>query len=714
MMIRRSRRPRLLAAIVLLLLAAAALRLADLPGVPPGMTHDEADHGLTAWGILSGAHGLYFPIGYGREPLYDYATAIVMAGSGPTLLAARLTSVYLSLLLMAAVYAWARRAFGAPVALLTAAGLAVGFWPLMAARQALRSIALPALFSLAVLAYWEALAAAGRPPPAAHRRRPAVLFALAGLFLGLTFYTYIPARALWLAFPALALYLRLSGRFAARAAWGMALTLAVAAAIAAPLFVYLAANPGLEARVSELSSPLAAAAAGDFGPLAANAAASLRLFTLEGDQTWRYNIPGLPFLPFPVSWLFYAGLLVAVWLAARGLKRRQAGGETGFTGSETAKSAESLVSLSPRAAGPGAFLALVWLALGFAPVAVTGPGLATTQAIGVLPVLYLFPALALVMGYEAVMRLWDDRRRTTDDSQREQILAVVRGLSSAAAIILFAALGIATARDYFGRWASSPEVRVQYETAMVTALRYLDEQGRGAAVVSTITPGQYHTPAVALLTLHNPAVRPRWFDGRQSLLLPAEPGSTLILPGFTPLPAALQPYLAQAALVEELPMRPDDLDRPLRVYSVNGPAAIEASLARVRTPDPGPWTPVAFGDYLEFLGYELSAIEARPGETVSLVTAWRLRRPLPGAALFAHVVGPDGAPVTQADALGAPGESWVAGDVLMQLHELAIPPGAAPGDYPLVVGAYVAPDGPRLPVAGTEKDQLELTRLRIR
>ncbi|HEY1409085.1 MAG TPA: hypothetical protein VF434_09090, partial [Promineifilum sp.] len=55
--------------VLLILLAAAAFRLVDLPsvptgttGIPPGMSHDEADHGLTAWGILNGARDIYFTI----------------------------------------------------------------------------------------------------------------------------------------------------------------------------------------------------------------------------------------------------------------------------------------------------------------------------------------------------------------------------------------------------------------------------------------------------------------------------------------------------------------------------------------------------------------------------------------------------------------------------------------------------------------------------
>jgi hypothetical protein len=698
--------------ITLILLAAAALRLVALDGAPPGMTHDEADHGLTALSIRDGARALYFPIGYGREPLYDYATAVVMHATGPTILAPRLTSVYFSLLLIAAVYAWARRAFGAPVALLTAAGLAGGFWPLMTARQALRSSMLPAVFALAVLFFWGGIfGEQGRTPPLSGRglgrglrapllpRSPAPLL-LAGLLLGLSFYIYLPARVLWLALPALVGYLWLWRRLttysterrtlATRATRGLLVTLVIAAAVAAPLLLYLAARPALEVRVGELSAPLRAAAGGDFAPMWANATAALRLFTIEGDQTWRYNVPGRPLLPGALGWLFYAGLLVAGWLAVVGLKKR---GTTDYADStdlrplESVKSAKSVVSFS----SPGAFLALVWLALGFAPVLVTGPGLATTQAIGMLPVLYVFPALALVAGYRVLV---------TRHSSLVTLLLVV----------LYTAIAIGAARVYFGQWTNHPEVRVQYETTMVTTLRYLDAHGRGAAAVSTITPGQYHTPAVAALTLHNPAVRPRWFDGRESLLLPDAPDTTLVIPGFTPIPAALQPYLAAATLTNELPMRPDDLDRPIRLYAVDGPAAIAAALARMRTADGRPPT-AAFDDRLELLGYELSTPTARPGETVTLVTAWRLRQPLPGAALFAHVIAPD-ALIAQADGLGAPGEGWAAGDVLLQLHTLTLPADAVPGNYPLAVGVYTRPDGARLRLPDGA-DMLTLTTLTL-
>ena len=142
--------PRRLAWMVLILLVASFMRLHDLPQIPPGMTHDEADHGLDAWGVVQGERPIYFTVGYGREPLYDYSTAALMAFLGPTFLAGRLTSVFFSLSLIAGSYAWLRQALNGRVALLTVAGLSLGFWPLMTARQALRSEALPAVLVVAV------------------------------------------------------------------------------------------------------------------------------------------------------------------------------------------------------------------------------------------------------------------------------------------------------------------------------------------------------------------------------------------------------------------------------------------------------------------------------------------------------------------------------------------------------------------------------------
>ena len=108
------------------------------------------------------------------------------------------------LILIAATYAWSKVAFNWRVAILTAAGLAVSFWAVMTARHALRSVTMPALFTLAAWFFWRALRKRQRDETAWRE------FALAGLLLGATMYTYMPARIMWVIFPALLVFGRCS------------------------------------------------------------------------------------------------------------------------------------------------------------------------------------------------------------------------------------------------------------------------------------------------------------------------------------------------------------------------------------------------------------------------------------------------------------------------------------------------------------------------
>ncbi|UCG23653.1 MAG: hypothetical protein JSW55_16150, partial [Chloroflexota bacterium] len=607
-----------------------------------------------------------------REPFYDYATAGLMAFLGPSFLAGRLTSVFLSLILIAGTYAWASRAFGQRTALLTAAGLAVSFWAVMTARQALRSITLPALLVLAVFYFWRAVELArgvgsGGRPAGSFLRRPATWrFALAGLLLGITLYTYVPARVLWLLFPALLVLLFFYDRRQLEAAWrGALLTLASAAAVAIPLVLYLTANPGVEARLSELSVPLTAARQGDFGPLVENIAASSLLLTFEGDSYWRYNIPGRPFLSPIMAGLFFAGLIVGLYWIVAG-SRLPGGGRLSAAGR------------LPRQVG---FLfSVLWLLLGLSPALVSGPELSTTRAIGLQPVLYVFPAMTLT-AFLAWRRL-------------------PQKLSLALVILLFAGLYLQTGRDYFFIWANEPEVRVQYETSLVETLDYVGRHDDSAMAISTTTPNRYHSPAVATLTLADADNELRWFDGNHSLLAPQEEKSSLVFSGFAPVNPHLAGYL-DGGPVDQLPTRDSDLDRPLVVYETNGRELAE--MWSVRFDDSlvapaGVEAPVQLGESVQYLGYEILTPDAGPGGALQLATLWRVVRPLEGAVLFSHVLGPDGMPLAQADRLDAPGDQWVAGDVFIQLHEIYLPASLAPGDYPVAIGAYTDRDMVRLPV----------------
>jgi hypothetical protein len=663
--------------LVLILLAAAAFRFHALEAAPPGITHDEADHGLDAWGVVNGVRPLYFTVGYGREPLYDYATAGLMSFLGPTVLAGRLTSAFFSLLLIAGSYAWTRRAFGERAALLTAAGLAVSFWPIMTGRQMLRSVTLPALFVLAATLYWLALGRSRRATGGAGRSALA-LYVAAGLMLGLTLYTYLPARIMWLAYPALLLYLAAAGRPLLARAWrGTLVTLVVALVVSLPLILYLRANPAAEVRLAQLSRPLAEARAGNLEPLAEAMAAGAATLAVRGDDQWRYNLAGRPFWPPAVAALGAAGFLILLWLAGRAVVRPGGAGRSG---------------------GPAAFFALAWLVLGLAPVALTGPALSTTRLIGAQPMLYLLPALPLA----ALIGL----RRPAGD------------LAAAATAAGLALLAFQGAHAYFDQWANHPQVRVQYESALVSTLDYLSDRAEGRVAISTTTPGRFHSQAVALLTVEDNGIDFAWFDGRHSLLIPDQGPGLVVLTGFAPLDPALQPYF-QGSLAATLPLRPSDLDRPVSVYRADGQSwrdswerLFSTGLAAPAA-DEGDAIPV--GDALLFMGHHVQTQTLRPGDEVRVATLWRAVRPAEELVLFSQMLGPDGRPAAQDDRLDVPSSQWREGDVFIQLHRFSVPDGAAPGLYPLIVGAYQAAGGRRLAVqlAGGLSDHLSLPALRV-
>jgi 4-amino-4-deoxy-L-arabinose transferase-like glycosyltransferase len=664
--------------LLLILLLAAGLRLALLASVPPGMTHDEADHGLDAWGVVNGIRPIYFTVGYGREPLFDYATALVMAAIGPTWLAGRLTAAFFSLLMLAATTAWVRHAFGRKAALLTAAGLAFNFWAVMTGRHALRSVTMPALFALATLTFWPLI-----HHPRQRRWWPRAV--VAGLLIGLSFYSYMPARILWAAWPALLLFWLWRDRARLVALWRpLALAGTIAAAVGAPLFHYLRTS-GAEARIDQLRAPLDAARASDFGPLLHNSAGALQLFFVSGDAgpvTWRYNIPGMPWLD-PVSGaLFVAGVGLALWLVWRG------------NGAQ------------PTAA----LLALLWLAGGLLPALITGPEAATTRAIGLQPVLWLFPALALVQG-DRWLGGWG---------------AGVRKIGRFALLLFLATQLRQTVQHYFVIWANHPDVRVHYEVARVAALRHLNDHPGVAAAIASPAPNRFHDPALGPLFLRDPDRPIGWFNGAGGLLLPDSPETVIALSPWGELAAELRPLWECPAgpgceppqPEALLPLRETDADRPIAIYRRD----TRALAADLRAHWFQPVAPVRLGEQVTLHGWRIAAT----APDLVLLTLWEVTRsadtpPLDGLILFAHLRdAADRPPLANSDRLDVPSFWWQPGDWLVQLHRLPLSADFPATPLELVVGGYTmpAPDRfDRLPVTlpdGTPGgDTIPLTTLTL-
>jgi hypothetical protein len=634
--------------LVAILLIAAFLRLYRLDAIPPGLTHDEAGHGHDAVAILHGARPIYETVGYGREPLYDYVVAGMMALIGPTSFALRLIPVMCGLVTLAITFAWVRLAFDGPTALAAVALQAASFWSLATSRQALRSSLLPTLFAFAVYFFWRSTcrpkASIGELPPQTSRW-PIVLFALS---IGAMLYTYIPARVMWIVFPIFLIYLLFIHRSAFRRVWFASLAaLAIGLLLSAPMFIWLQQHPGAEQRLTMLDAPLQALRAGDVVVILNQAWSGATAFFIpgQGDDFLAYNIPGRPFFDLLTGALFLVGL--AICLA--------------------------------RWREPAYAFSLIWFLISISPTLATGAPASFTRSIAALPVAFMFPALAIVEGarWSAMRwRAWATR---------------AIWLGCVALVITTAAV---SARDYVA-WGESPDVRAAYQHTLVEVARYLDAQPpSGTVAISTVYPQAPHDPYVFEMSLRRDDLVTRWFDARTAMLIPVEPSARLIVPASTPLSAYFA-SLPGLRVGECMTLRSDDLDPSFVVYDWEPQVTLQALRERAQSQS------VNLGNVVQLIGYDVLTPHVKPGGTIELVTLWQVINPQPvhdtGLVLFTHALNAAGNVVGQQDRLDAPVWDWQPGDVIAQLHRFTVPPDAA-GTLMIEIGAYKPTDLTRLPV----------------
>lgn len=639
--------------ILLILLTALALRTWLLTDVPPGLTHDEANHGREALGILNGVFLFYFPLNYGSEPLYSYTVAGSMLAVGKSLFSLRLVNAFFGTLTIAATYAWTERFVQRRVALLTAVLLAVSFWPLASSREALRAGMLPFFMVGAVWFFWRFvqphLQTAVHPPPT--RRKAIFAFALC---VAITLHIYLAARVGWTIFPLFILYLALFHRPAFRRTWLPTLVgLSAAGMLITPMLFYVERNPYVLTRLDMLSQPLENLAAGNLLPVLQDAGTALLAFVWPGfgDQFLAYNIPGRPVFDALTAVFFIVGLLICL------RRRRQ----------------------------PVYAFVLLWFAVGIVPSLLTGPTANTTRNLAALPAVFMLPAI----GFSGVWN-WVSGRFAPHAITRPFALTL------ATLWLLFAAT--ITVRDYFIRWGSDVAVRDAYQHTLVAAIDYLQEKPVVEPVVfSSVYPGPAHDPSIAqVLTASDPLPAQRWVDARYALTLPQNDSARAIIPAATAPHPVFAPLLTP---LETVSLRPDDLNPAFTSYTLNATASWW----------PADAVPVNFGDAVQLMHAEWLQTTVAPGETAELLTIWRVTDPArvgpavppaftTDAVLFTHVLWSDGTILTQRDALDAPSWSWQAGDVILQVHPLFVPAETTPDSYTAVVGIYDRSSQQRLPV----------------
>ena len=523
--------------ILVVMLLAAWLRLSQLTAVPPGLTHDEANHGREALEVLGGTLLYYFPYNYGSEPLYSYTVAGMMGLAGRNIVSLRLVNVFMGLLAIALTYRWAALVFDEdrrlrPVALTAAAFMAVSFWPIASSREALRAGMLPALTAGAALLLWQIVPLSGRSGSRSHT------LIVVGLVLTIVaaFHNYLATRVWWLLFPAFAVYLFFVRRPALERAWkSLTITLIGAGILVIPMFWYLRLHPEMQPRLRMLSSTLDQLTSGNLQPFVANALNALGAFVLPGfgDSFLAYNIPGRPLFD-PITGIFFVvGVGIAIW------RWRQ----------------------------PGYGYLLLWFGLGIVPSLVTGPTANTTRNVAALPAIYILLAVGLIGSLDWL------RWRLSEPAGRRIALAL------GSLLLLFVAAR--DSYDYFVRWAQDPDVRAAYQVNLIANLDYLS--AAEPTIVSSVYPGPAHDISIAMSMLGTTTLDWRGVEANSALVLPENGAARLLVPTATPLHPYFMPWVS---LQDEILIREDDSDPSFAIYQLSPPEltgqmeAVGATLGR--------------------------------------------------------------------------------------------------------------------------------------
>ena len=172
--------------LVNIILAAFFLRQTRMNDFP--FFGDELQNGDIALEILNGHIAPFYAQGFGREALYDYSMALMVAVLGDNVWANRWPSVMWSIVLVPMMYVYAVRLFSSKRLGVIAAAIAAGlWWTSVFAHSGLRVVTMPVIM---LPALWS-LAEIGRKT---QRQRQGHKAIIGGFFAGLTAYTYISGR----------------------------------------------------------------------------------------------------------------------------------------------------------------------------------------------------------------------------------------------------------------------------------------------------------------------------------------------------------------------------------------------------------------------------------------------------------------------------------------------------------------------------------------
>lgn len=617
------------------LLIAAALRLWQIGTLPPGLHYDEAADTIIAEQIARGESAPIFIEAYtGKEVLFFYWAAAWMKLIGPSVFAMRLAAAMIGVLTVAATYRAVKEMFhphpalslpgrgSEGVAVLAAIFIATSFWHVLMSRLGFRSISEPLLQALALAALFRGL-----------RLNQARWFCGAGALIGLTLYTYLAARLFPVAIALIFLYFIIfdRGRRLDRLTQFL-VTVASALIVFAPLGIYFLQHPAaFLTRIQQV------APRGDqVTSLLDNILRALGLFFVNGDPYIRFNLPGRPLFPWLLGVLFVIGLIVTlrgVW-RGRTVQRR---------GTYFSLIALTMIMLLPTA------------------LAVNEITPSNLRAIGLMPAVFVFPALGAWWLSKSV---WTRIRTDYTDKKKQH-----RFISGVVAVGLMAAT-IEVSIVYFGQYVREPQLYIQSDGDLADIATVLNraDTSRDQVYVAAL---HYRHPTVAALAERYGEYK--WLSGNRVVVLPTGPADLFFGRLALPDETWLKRFLPDSALIDA-PLAPDGQTN-YRAYHLTDQPTVTPHIK----------LDVNFGNIIQLMGYD-----REPNQPASVTLYWRvLNKPDRGDySTFVQLRDRWGFDWGKAGSFDYPSEEWSPGEIIVNQIDVPVDGGAPPRDYELRVGLF--------------------------
>jgi hypothetical protein len=650
---------------IAIVLLAACLRLYRLDQLPPGLHYDEAFKGVAARGVITGAaRPIFFTENLTEEPMMAYATALAFVLFGETPWAIRLVSALAGILTVAALYMLARALFRSRAsAALAALVLAILYWHVNFSRLGMEPILTPFTLTLAFAFLWRGLHLTSLPQPplpspdevrqergeGAMGVRGEVDFALAGLFLAGTQYTYKAALFIPLLVAAfIGIEILVDRGFWMRNWRGLLICALVAVLVFAPLGLYFVTHPG-----EFLERPSTVAASGA-ATLADNALKVAGMFFWRGDDNPRSNLPGRPALDPFLAIGFIVGLVACV----------------------------------ARICKPESRFLLLWLIVMTLPSVLTDFAPHFGRSIGATPVLALITAYGFGTVGQVASAAWRAPRRDPSHVTRHPSLAA-RVTFAAILIAGLAFSASSTFNDYFNIWGARAGLFDSFDVGYLALAQKLRAAPANETLYLSPVAREYYTIQFGLA-----GRAARSFDGRRVLVLPP-PGAPaafgVVVRDDPRTPARLARLFPTSRAIETI----DDWTGKAyaAIYRVEGAPRLA----------PQHSVHARLGDAIELIGYDV----AREADAIALTVYWgSLAETRADYTVFVHLIGDALNPATQSPVWAQddtrpgrgsyPTARWQAGEIIVDEYRVTIPADAPRGEYQIEMGMYNLETGARV------------------